>query len=59
MLKRVVLLQHLIISEYNYKSSAKVKFDEVLQFTRNQQGADFLENIQSYNFTMKYGLSKW
>lgn len=49
----------LIISEFNYKSSAKTKFDEILQFTRNQLGSSFLHNLQTYNFTMKNGLSKW
>ncbi|NMD01369.1 MAG: hypothetical protein GYA62_16835 [Bacteroidales bacterium] len=49
----------LIISEYNYKSSAKKKFDEILQFTRNQLGPCFLCNLQTFNFTMTNGLSNW
>jgi len=49
----------LIISEINYKSSAKIKFDEILQFTRDQHGAGFLSNLQTYNYTLKTGLSKW
>jgi hypothetical protein len=49
----------LIISEFNYKSSAKTKFDEILQFTRKQIGSNFLNNIQTFNFTMKNGLSNW
>jgi hypothetical protein len=49
----------LIISEFNYKSSAKTKFDEIIQFTRKQLGSSFLDNIQTYNFTMKNGLSNW
>jgi len=49
----------LIISEFNYKSSAKTKFDEILQFTRKQLGASFLNNLQTFNFTMKNGLSNW
>lgn len=49
----------LIISEFNYKSSAKTKFNEILQFTRKQLGASFLKNLQTFNFTMKNGLSNW
>jgi len=49
----------LIISEFNYKSSAKTKFDEIIQFTRKQLGSSFLDNLQTYNFTMKNGLSNW
>jgi hypothetical protein len=49
----------LIISEYNYNSSAKTKFDEILQFTRKQLGSNFLNNLQTYNFTLKNGLSNW
>jgi len=49
----------LIISEFNYKSSAKTKFDEILQFTRKQLGSSFLNNLQIFNFTMKNGLSNW
>ncbi len=49
----------LIISEYNYKSSAKTKFDEILHITRKQLGINFLDNLQTFNFTMKNGLSNW
>jgi hypothetical protein len=49
----------LIISEYNYKSSAKTKFDEILQITRKQLGASFLNNLQTFNFTMQNVLSNW
>lgn len=49
----------LIISEFNYKSSAKMKFDEILQFARKQLGSSFLNNLQTFNFTMKNGLSNW
>ncbi|OYQ43621.1 hypothetical protein CHU92_03190 [Flavobacterium cyanobacteriorum] len=49
----------LIISEFNYKSSAKTKFDDILQFTRKQLGSNFLDNLQTFNFTMKNGLSNW
>jgi hypothetical protein len=49
----------LIISEFNYKSSAKTKFEEIIQFTRTQLGSSFLNNLQTFNFTMKNGLSNW
>lgn len=49
----------LIISEFNYKSSAKTKFEEILQFTREQLGSNFLNNLKTFNFTMKSGLSNW
>jgi len=49
----------LIISEFNYKSSAKTKFEEILQFTRKQLGSSFLNNLQTFNFTLKNGLSNW
>lgn len=49
----------LIISEFNYKSSAKKKFDEILQFARKQLGSNFLNNLKTFNFTMKNGLSNW
>lgn len=49
----------LIISEFNYKSSAKIKYDEILQLTRKQLGSSFLNNLQTFNFTTKNGLSKW
>lgn len=49
----------LIISEFNYNSSAKTRFDEILQFTRKQLGSSFLDNLQTFNFTMKNGLSNW
>ena len=53
------LIPVLIISEFNYKSSAKTKFDEILQFTRKQFGSSFLNNLQTFNFTMKNGLNNW
>lgn len=49
----------LIISEFNYKSWAKTKFDEILQITRKKLGSNFLNNLQTFNFTMKNGLSNW
>lgn len=49
----------LIISEYNYKSSSKTKFDEVLQISRTKFGPNFLSNIKTYNYTQANGLSNW
>jgi hypothetical protein len=49
----------LIISEFNYKSSAKLKFDEILEFTRKLNGKDFLNNLQTYNYTLENGLLEW
>ena len=49
----------LIISEYNYKSTAKIKFDEISQITRSVQGTGFLKHLQTFNFTMKNGLTQW
>lgn len=49
----------LIISEYNYKSSAKQKFDEIFTFSKEQLGSKFLNNLVMYNYTEKSGLEKW
>jgi hypothetical protein len=49
----------LIISEFNYKSGAKIRFDEILQFTRERHGAGFLNNLQTYNYTSQNGLANW
>lgn len=49
----------LIISEYNYKSSAKQKFDEIFSFSKKQLGSNFLNNLSIYNYTEKNGLLKW
>ncbi|MEX0980680.1 MAG: hypothetical protein WDZ47_01200 [Bacteroidales bacterium] len=47
----------LIVSEYNYRGSAKEKFDEILNFSRKTMGSCFLENLRTHNFTEKSGLS--
>ena len=49
----------LMISEFNYKSSAKIKFEEILQFVRNLYGPDFLNNLHTFNYTLKEGLKNW
>jgi hypothetical protein len=53
------LIPVLIISEYNDKSSAKIKLDEILQFISSQYGIGFLNNLQTYNFAIENGLSEW
>ncbi|MBC8552434.1 MAG: hypothetical protein H8D23_22630 [Candidatus Brocadiales bacterium] len=55
--KRIIPV--LIISEYNYNSSAKLRFVEVLSFARSRKGNSFLESIQTYNFTTQDGLTPW
>ena len=49
----------LIISEYNYKSSAKQKFDEIFSFSKKQLGSNFLNNLLIYNYTEESGVVKW
>jgi len=49
----------LIISEYNDKSSAKQKFNEILSFSRKQLGSNFLNDLLTYNYTKSKGLQKW
>ena len=49
----------LIISEYNYRSSAMEKFQEILNITRNNLGSKFLNNIKTYNYNKYGGLTNW
>lgn len=49
----------LVISEYNIRSSAKQKFDEIFTFSKKQLGLDFLNNLLMYNYTEEKGLLKW
>jgi hypothetical protein len=49
----------LIISEYNYNSSAKARFDEILGFIRARLGSRFLRNLRTFNFTGNSGLANW
>lgn len=49
----------LIISDYNYKSSAKTKYYEVMDFIRFHEGAEFLKNISTFNYTVERGLEPW
>lgn len=47
----------LIISEFNYRSSAKEKLNEILGITRNKFGSGFLKNLQIFNYTLQNGLT--
>jgi hypothetical protein len=49
----------LIISDYNYRSSAKEKFYEIFTFSKKQLGSSFLNNLLVYNYTETKGLLKW
>lgn len=49
----------LMISEYNYRSSAKIKYQEIINFIRAKEGSSFLANINTYNYTTKDGLKVW
>lgn len=49
----------LIISEYNYGSSAQIKYQEILDIIRAIRGNSFLTNIVTYNYTSQKGLGKW
>jgi hypothetical protein len=49
----------LIISEYNVRSSAKIKYHEVMDFVRAKKGRSFLANIKTYNYTTEAGLNPW
>lgn len=49
----------LIISEYNYKSSAKEKYNEVMEICRKKIDENFFKNIMTYNYTSSKGLTNW
>ncbi len=49
----------LIISEYNDRSSAKIKYQEVMDFVRAKKGGSFLASIKTYNYTTNSGLRAW
>jgi len=49
----------LIISEYNYKSSAQEKFTEIMKICKAQEGPGFLSNLRTFNYTQANGLNKW
>lgn len=53
------LIPVLIISEYNDRSSAKEKFDEVLATARETLGGDFLKALRTYRYTSSGGLAPW
>lgn len=49
----------LIISNYNYKSKSKDKYQEVMDFIRERKGNSYLANIRTYNYTTENGLVPW
>lgn len=49
----------LIISYYNYNSTAKEKYGEIMSFVRSRQSEPFLKNIRTYNYTTEMGLEDW
>ena len=49
----------LIISEYNDRSSAKIKYQEVVDFVRAKKGVSFLASIKTFNYTTKNGIKAW
>jgi hypothetical protein len=57
--KLAEIIPVLIISEFNYKSSAKKKFNEILKFVREKKGPKFLHNLKTYNYTTAKGLADW
>ena len=57
--KLAKIIPVLIISEFNYKSSAKEKFNEILEFVREKTGSEFLHNLKTYNYTTAKGLTNW
>ncbi len=56
-IKKVVPI--LIISEYNVRSIAKIKYQEVMDFVRIKKGSSFLADIKTYNYTSEDGLRPW
>lgn len=49
----------LVISDYSSRSSAKTKFNEILNFSKQHLGQDFLLGLQSYHFTKDKTLERW
>lgn len=49
----------LIISNYNYKSKSKQKYQEVMDFIRARKEKPYLKNIRTYNYTSENGLVPW
>lgn len=49
----------LVISDYNYNSTAKKKFEEILNICKNEIDINFLKNIKTYNYTSSQGLKNW
>lgn len=49
----------LVISEYNKLSSAKNKFEEIMNICREEHGSQFLRNLKIFNYTQDNGLTDW
>jgi len=50
----------LIISNYNYKSSGKERYEEIINFIRSTKASNkFLKDIRTFNYTSNNGLSLW
>jgi len=49
----------LIVSEYPPRSSARQKFEEILEISREHFGSTFLYDLQAYNYTSEKGLHDW
>lgn len=53
------LVPVLIMSEYNERSSAKTKYQEVMNFVKDRKGNSFLSEMRTYNYTTKNGIKSW
>ena len=49
----------LIIFEYNDRSTAKIKYQEVMDFIRDRKEKPFLDKIKTYNYTTQNGIEPW
>ena len=49
----------LIISGYNLDSTAKTRFNEIMNITQDKLGSGFLHNLKKMNFTESTDLSNW
>jgi hypothetical protein len=49
----------LVIAEYNKLSSAKKKFEEIMNICREEHDSQFLSTLRIFNYTQDNGLSDW
>lgn len=49
----------LIVADYNERSTAKGKLDQVLDISRKELGTDFLKDLKAYNYVPNLGLTNW